>query len=81
MSVNSPMFKNYGVPDSNPGSAFASQTSTPENTSSIFYGDSKQQAIRWTVQRNQQTKPNAALAGKGEITFDNPASSAQQPGA
>jgi hypothetical protein len=23
MSVNSPMFKNYGVPDSNPGSEFA----------------------------------------------------------
>jgi hypothetical protein len=80
MSVNSPQFK-YGVPDSNPGSAFASQTSTPENTSNIFYGDSKEKATRWTVQRNQQTNPNAAYAGKGAITFDNPASSAQQPGA
>ena len=74
MSVNSPMFK--GVPDPNPGAAFASKIPTPENTSKIFYGDSKQQATRWTLPRNQDTTPNAAFAGKGAITFDDPASSA-----
>jgi hypothetical protein len=75
------MFKNGSIPDPNPGSAFASKTPTPENTSNIFYGSSKEKATRWTLPRNQNTAPNAAYVGKGAITFDNPASSAPQPGA
>lgn len=48
------------------------------STSRVFYGDSREKATRWTIDRASGDAPNAAYAGKGSITFDNP-SAQQQP--
>lgn len=60
----------YGVPKSDPGASFGDQTPAGVDTSSIFYGSSKDKATSWRVNRGAGSTPNAAYAGKGAISFD-----------
>lgn len=59
----------YGLPKSDPGASFGDQTPSVD-TSSIFYGSSKDKATSWRVNRSAGSTPNAAYAGKGAISFD-----------
>jgi hypothetical protein len=59
MSVNSPQFK-YGVPDSNPGSAFASKVSqAPESPVSLQEGTNQSNAFIFRSKHLNPNKPNA----------------------
>lgn len=75
MAVNSNaqfqgMAAKYGLPKSDPGASFGDQTPSGVDTSSIFYGSSKDKATSWRVNRSAGSTPNAAYAGKGAISFD-----------
>ena len=60
----------YGIPQSDPGASFGDQTPRAVNTSSIFYGSSKDKATSWRVQRGAESTPSSAYLGKGAISFD-----------